>query len=351
MSVFDNENLNNFLSTGAFISMNDGTWLLAWNDKTNYASRNCTGASFYLSEFFEESGRWQEFLSSVRLPTDEICRIFKQNLKDAKDEKEVTSQVRSWQEPDFDEFANYFKRFKEDGGLEKVVPVVFSESDGQPNLTEKVRILIKLLELPPDVYAYGYWDDSENVGFVGASPELLFSRKGSQISTMALAGTSQKGETSSLLEDPKEQKEHSYVIEDINQKLSNCRLQWQLTHEWEVGNLKHLRTYSTGHCEWAAEDLINRLHPTSALGGAPGRLPMSKMAEYCNANKRKFFGAPFGVRTEKEELIIVSLRNIQWFDGKTYLGSGCGLIKESSLEKEWKELGIKRSFTRSFLNI
>src|SRR6185295_18356194 len=66
-------------------------------------------------------------------------------------------------------------------------------------------------------------------GFLGASPERLFRRIGTDIVTEAIAGTTKRGETlqeddllaENLLNSSKNQYEHQFVVNDLKNKLSD----------------------------------------------------------------------------------------------------------------------------------
>ncbi|MCB0391324.1 MAG: chorismate-binding protein [Bdellovibrionales bacterium] len=345
MSSVDSYILNKFLSQGAVISLNENEILIAWGDPLINASHNQSVPVFYLSEFFEEKGKWLQFSEHMVVTKS----LFLESLKQVN--KRSESIKRIWSEPDKIEFQNYFDRFQQDCALEKlkkVVPVVFAKSEGTFSAKEKLKSLTHLLETSNDLWIYGLW--TNQYGFLGATPEILIDRIQNSFKTMALAGTSVK-EGPNLLEDQKEKSEHQFVIDDINYKLKGCDLHWSRTEEWKVGNLKHLRTWAKGESEEQLESLISKLHPTSALGLTSGELNFSHLKNYCEASTRKFFGSPFGVKYGCRDLILVALRNIQWFNESSYIGSGCGLVAESELEKEWNELKLKREFTKEFLNL
>lgn len=344
MSVLDNQNLNIFLKRGAFLSLDENDWLMSWGELTYNARQPESRSSYYLSEFLKESGQWLSFSNNQIVSKSELRKTL--SLIDISNIKS-----RQWQEPSKHEFEKYFLKFQSDyrnQKIQKIVPVVFATSNVHYSVMEKVKSLLKLLDLPVGIFSYGFWQEEK--GFLGATPEVLIDRKYEKFKTMALAGTAALNDKS-LLDNPKELMEHQFVIKDLVNKLQHCRLQWENTQEWSLGNLKHLRTFASGESLQPLEQLIKQLHPTAALGGAPSPMLHSYLGEYCNAKIRKFFGAPFGVHFGERELVVVALRNIQWFEGKTYLGSGCGLVEESEMEREWSELQLKRNFTKSFLDL
>ena len=163
---------------------------------------------------------------------------------------------------------------------------------------------------------------------------------------MALAGT-KRNKKSSLFADSKECFEHQLVVDGI--KTSLCRLGSICvgpTYEWDSGLIQHLRTdmeiQISGDfdfnklCEW--------MHPTLALGISSETLHWKWLKEIESpVVSRGRFGAPFGaILPGGQAKVVVAIRNVQWFGGKIYLGSGCGVVEQSQLHDEWEELFIKR---------
>jgi len=379
MSVLDLKNVYKFLNSGAVLALQgqvvtldqgqvlQNPWILAW-EEDSAEDVIPAGPKFYLSEFTQEVGRWihfknyyiadrYEILSQLSAFKNEIQNpSFVQNSLDLDNQRpSKNDHFRNWKEPEFAEFEKYFVQFQEQvrtTDLKKIVPVVFSTSNGSFSFIERYQSLIHLLESHESLFAYGYWNPEG--GILGASPELLFKKNQDELTTMALAGTG-SASGPSLLEDAKERYEHQLVIEDIQKKLSDCHLVWESTQEWKVGVLKHLKTSAKGSTQINGLDMVKRLHPTAALGVMPSHYGLKKVSEFCDLNLRKYFGAPFGIQWMNSknslEFFIVALRNVQWNQHQTYLGSGCGLVKDSQLEKEWKELKLKREFTKRYLNL
>jgi len=55
--------------------------------------------------------------------------------------------------------------------------------------------------------------------------------------------------------------------------------------------------------------------------------------------------------TGSEFKSLVAIRNIQWDKNKSYIGSGCGIVKKSELNKEWAELTLKRNSVKKYLGL
>ena len=346
-----------------------------------------------------------------------------------------------WQAPEFSEFKKVFltaQREIERGRLQKVVPVFFETADYILKSGDILTLLYRLIaragqgreqgqgtggrttkcegdtegacndstgrqdflrratkggggaEGAGTVYAF--WSGARAV--MGVSPECLFRKKDDYVQTMALAGTG-RGPGHNLLTDPKEQREHSLVVEEIKTQLAgwgNYRASG--VYVYSVGNLKHLRTDFKLRLkkDISFERLCRLLHPTPALGGVPRSNALALLTRWAKQARakasgratvggakgggvprhplpigtlshsekettkqaglpdpRRGFGAPMGVVTKEEAFCVVAIRNIQFINGKAYIGSGCGLVEGSQIKREWAELKKKRKFIKDLL--
>ena len=198
-------------------------------------------------------------------------------------------------------------------------------------------------------FLYGYWNKQS--GFLGFTPEFLFSIYGSCFSTMALAGTA--GQNSlSLFKDNKELKEHEFVVKSLEEKLDSL-VHWTEKKKSEMlfPPLKHLRTDLTG--QWLSrfnfEKLCQTLHPTSAVGGYPQKSAWLWLKKQKSQKARTYFASPFAFyESETRSFCLVALRALEWDHQESRIFSGGGWIKESCLQKEWHELYLKRQQVKSF---
>lgn len=232
------------------------------------------------------------------------------------------------------------------GEIEKALPVVFAGSEKHPSPQNLAQMLIQVLEAHPELYVYGMW--SAESGILGATPEILFHIQGQSLRTVALAGTlpdAERDQRKDLLQDPKEMKEHQIVIDDIKGILE--KISWVKvgeTHVLKLPGLSHLRTFLDieGSLPSLAE-LIKKLHPTPALGVAPRNYGIQWLRELPYQKQRGLFGAPIVFSLSHSEYIcLVAIRCLQWGPHGSQLGSGCGIVEKSEMEREWRELQAKR---------
>jgi menaquinone-specific isochorismate synthase len=215
---------------------------------------------------------------------------------------------------------------------------------------------------------YGFWDAEE--GILGATPELLFRRKGPRsIETAAVAGTrphaALSGDRLPLMDDPKEVEEHQFVIDGIREAFRDMgTVVVGATRELRLSRFSHLFA-PVEVCfdrNERFEAIVRALHPTPAVGGWPRQAGMQWLEwmeredEAAGVGERNRFGAPFGAITATGEGICwVAIRGMQWVhhavDATLSIAAGCGVTGRSELQREWHELGIKLQAIRTALAV
>lgn len=291
----------------------------------------------------------------------------------------------SWVPPQKQSFMNAFARLKsafQEENLKKAVPVVFAS--GITATSDRIewlrhRILAGLEGTAPnDLRLYGSW--SADRGFLGATPESLFSRQGTTVASMAVAGTravstlededlAKTGLTSDrlakftndFLNDSKERREHELVVQDIEFVLGQLAGKTGAVVEkgaigvQRFGALFHLVTPLVARGSKALETrhLVEALHPTPALGLSPRDKDLRLLREIHDLGgdriAREGFGAPFIVKQGDRVEALVAIRQIRWeAHGESdrlriAVGSGCGVVAESDVDREWAELSAKRN--------
>jgi menaquinone-specific isochorismate synthase len=202
-------------------------------------------------------------------------------------------------------------------------------------------------------WGYGYCENDD--GFAGATPECLFSLRGTRLQTMALAGTAKPAEQAGFEADTKEIREHQLVVESVATKLKalgdvRCGPREILN----VGDMLHFITRFEVEIDRPdPEPLLRLLHPTPAIGVVPAT-PQSieRLLEW----RRQLaapphFGAPFGVRWDGGLHMVVAIRCVSWTGDDVFLPSGCGIVEASQLEREWRELALKRAWVKHALDL
>ncbi len=249
--------------------------------------------------------------------------------------------------PSFLEFQKVFYQIQHkinSSKIQKIVPVFFEKLQGQVNVLYFLKNFFeKNKSSYKDSYLYGYW--SKGVGFLGLSPEFLFSYREKSFHTMALAGTSPFPGIS-LFQNKKEVKEHQYVVQSIEESLQGL-VNWKKEKRYEkvFGNIKHLCTEKSATLIKSFDYIkfCHKLHPTAALGSYPKEEGFLWLKEHPQQKQRTFFGAPFGYFNGKDRAFcLVAIRNLEWSGSNIRIYSGGGILRDSVLQKEWRELFLKR---------
>ncbi|MFT6630647.1 MAG: menaquinone-specific isochorismate synthase [Bacteriovoracaceae bacterium] len=230
--------------------------------------------------------------------------------------------------------------------IEKLVAVTTKDYHSS-NQVHPLSRFSKFIELNGSIY--GKWRNGK--GFLGCSPEPLFTKNHDQWMTKALAGTISTGihnYDQILLNDEKEILEHELVIKDIVLKLNKFATKICVgeTICIEFGSIAHIQTLiNFENSKHGPHSLIKALSPTAALGGFPGRHVhefLSNLNYFKNEKNERQFGGVFGLNSSEECFGLVSIRNIYWDKLGFTIHSGCGVVKDSIPEKELKEVQNKR---------
>ncbi len=299
------------------------------------------GPAFYIRGFTGPHDRpWKIPARLERLPQEEFAARFPQG-----------DPQMEWQAPDAGPFSAVFQEVMAAirlGTFEKTVPVVVEKgrcADHRP-------IIGALLRRQAPLCAYGHVDGDG--GFAGATPELLFTLEGRRLRTMALAGTARREDREVFAADEKEIREHEYVAQTLVSKLQGLgQPRRQPRGILDLGPIVHFQTFIDVELDQAQTPagLIERLHPTPALGPLPRTEETLALLRGwrerlgCPAE----FGAPFGLWHEGAFRAVVAIRGLWWSGTEVSLPAGCGIIEASRLVNEWRELRLKRESVKAFL--
>lgn len=347
--------LSNFLNAGSLITLNSGDILIGWGKKVLKSSHG-NHFSFYLSDFFFKNEKpWFEHEYQITIKLIDFLTLL-QNIP-VNGLKEI-----SWNSPNKFFFSSSYENLKTEylskDILKKGVPFTFQTSQESLCMHQLIASLKSLLEHGNStrLFLYGSWDQEH--GILGGTPEILFKRNASnplKIETLACAGTaSSKCNSNELLSDDKQKNEHQIVIDGIIDVLKSFgKIEVKKTSVSHYSNIKHLLTeiMLTSHEIMPFDELVHLLHPTPALGTYPKMEGKKWLEEMQCKVDRKYFGGPVGYfnGSNHESACYVAIRNMQWNKSTIQLTAGCGVIKESIKENEWKEILLKLRAIRKML--
>jgi isochorismate synthase len=188
--------------------------------------------------------------------------------------------------------------------------------------------------------------------FLGASPERIVKCSGLRVWTEALAGSVQADDPThgeSLFLSPKDRAEHAVVAREIRTLLAPlCEsVTEEGPHVHRLRHVSHLRTRFEGILKEPGHvlDLVARLHPTSAVGGAPRIAALAWLAEHEHI-ERGLYAGPFGAfdRDGNGEF-VVAIRSGLLAADEAHLFAGAGIVEGSEVgsefcETRWKLQGL-----------
>jgi len=236
------------------------------------------------------------------------------------------------------------------GDLEKVVLACALEVDlaGPVDLPD---VLERLRRTYPNCYRF-LVQPTEDAGFLGAPPERLVKRTGSEVATEALAGSVGRGGTpeadaelaQSLVDSAKIQHEQRLVVDAICEQLAGFG---EVTEGEQrvrkLDNIQHLQTPITAALAGDAHvlDIVEALHPTPAVGGLPPAVAAETIRDV-ETFERGWYAAPVGWfdATGDGEFLVAIRSGVAGGDRAT-LFAGNGIVRDSDPQEEWDEIQLK----------
>ncbi len=196
--------------------------------------------------------------------------------------------------------------------------------------------------------------------WIGASPELLLSLKPSGLRTVALAGTQARPAGKSLesvrwgQKEIEEQALVSDYIRDFFHDIEVRSFSSEGPRTAPAGNVVHLQTSFTvqsnvSNLHHLANQILYRLHPTSAVCGMPKNEALSFILEKENYNRAFYSGFLGPVHLNGESRLYVNLRCMQLKARDALLYVGAGITADSDPEAEWEETVLKSKTLLSVL--
>lgn len=187
-----------------------------------------------------------------------------------------------------------------------------------------------------------------------ATPEVLATVEGRQLTTMSLAGT-QADEGLPLDEvqwGAKELEEQRIVTDYISKVLKPYSSQLQVDGPTTIstGKVLHLRTMFKAQLKDTSQlpELLAKLHPTPAVSGFPKQEAMQVISEIEKYDRALYTGY-FGLLGQDDitsryagiTQLFVNLRCMQLFRRGVVLYLGGGITADSDPEAEWHETELK----------
>lgn len=190
---------------------------------------------------------------------------------------------------------------------------------------------------------------------VGASPELLVAKTGSQVRSHPLAGSARRGRTAAedhaagqaLLHSDKDQREHRAVVEAILDTLAPYCAQLSSAPRpalMQTDTLWHLGTPITGvlrNPDTSCAELAAALHPTPAVCGLPRARARAAIDELEPFDRGFYAGAVGWTDAAGDGAWHVSIRCAEIAAARVRLYAGAGIVRGSDPIRETRETAAK----------
>ena len=199
-----------------------------------------------------------------------------------------------------------------------------------------------------------FWFGSATGNFLGATPELLVRLRGGMLAAAALAGTAARGTSTAaddelacaLLASDKDRREHAVVRDALVAALTPLCSDLQVAATPQVlrlPNVQHLLTPIRGRLRAALHlvDVVARLHPTPAVGGAPRAAALAALPER-EALARGWYAGPIGwFDAAGDGDIEIAIRSALVRERHAVLFAGVGIVAGSDPDAELTETRLK----------
>lgn len=190
--------------------------------------------------------------------------------------------------------------------------------------------------------------------FLGATPERLVRTDGHDFRTVAMAGSIRRGSdddedarlAAELLASEKEREEHRVVVDMLRETLGPLAVRLDVEPAARVIRLRHIQhlvTLVSGRLREQAGilDLVERLHPTPAVGGAPRELALALLEEEERLDRGWYAGPVGWLDRRGDGEFVVAIRSGVVNGASASLFTGCGIVADSEPAREWEESQVK----------
>lgn len=220
-------------------------------------------------------------------------------------------------------------------GLAKKIVLSRIISFPQQGLTAE-SIFNSLNDKFPNAAVFAFTDEHDSQ-WVGATPELLFKKRGFSFTTISLAGTRKSGSPEAW--GTKEIQEQNLVTEFIQHELERLGAERIFCGEVQTrnaGSIEHLCNEITFEYSGDWKNVMKALHPTPAVCGMP-RNEAKEIIQKIEPHDREYYTGLIGIEQGENVDVYVILRCLKITDSKLHVFVGAGITKDSVPELESRE--------------
>lgn len=308
------------------------------NDATLHVFENQSG--FVFASFYNETNVVFP-LSDSEVFQEEINFEIDDNLIQIENNSDVNARIS---------FQNLVRNGVSEIEKESFEKVVLSRKIEVSQSVDVIKSYQNLLIKYPTAFRYLWFHPKVGL-WMGATPEQLVKIKNNIFETVALAGTQVFSETVSWQE--KEIVEQQLVTDYIKSRAEELVESIQISNPYtqKAGSLVHLKSDISGKLkENVLElDVINALHPTSAVCGMPLEHARNFILENEKYDRKYYAGFLGEFQIQEQTNLFVNLRCCEIENDFTTIYVGCGITKGSQAENEFIETKNKSKTILSIL--
>jgi isochorismate synthase len=188
----------------------------------------------------------------------------------------------------------------------------------------------------PSAAVFAFTDDN-NAHWIGATPELLFRKRGDFYSTISLAGTRRAGTQEDWgVKEQQEQRLVTMFIQDELKAIGAKNIQCNELHTRNAGSIEHLCNEISFEYIGDWQKVMNALHPTPAVCGM-SREQAKRIIEDLEKHDREYYTGLIGIEQGDNVEVYVILRCLKYSDDLLHVFVGAGITAESVPELEARE--------------
>jgi isochorismate synthase len=228
--------------------------------------------------------------------------------------------------------------------------VVLSRKIQVSQSVDVIKSYQNLLKKYPTAFRYLWFHPKVGL-WMGATPEQLAKIKNNSFETVALAGTQVFSEN--VIWQEKEIVEQQLVTDYIKNRTESLVEDLKISDSYtqKAGDLAHLKSDISGKLKFnvSEKNVINALHPTSAVCGMPLEQARSFILENEKYNRKYYAGFLGEFQMQVQTNLFVNLRCCEIENDLTTIYVGCGITKDSQADKEFIETENKSKTILSVL--
>jgi menaquinone-specific isochorismate synthase len=211
------------------------------------------------------------------------------------------------------------------------------------------RVLLgRLAARYPDCYTFAC------ANLIGATPELLVRRQGSEVTALILGGTAPRGAQpaedaalgAELLTSAKNTEEHAYAVASVRDALAPLCAELDIPSRpslLKLANVHHLGTAVRGTLsqDRSVLSLAGALHPPAAVCGTPAETALELIRELEQMERGRYAGPVGWVDAHGNGEFGIALRCAELDGRRARLFAGCGIVAGSDPVAEVAETEVK----------